>query len=312
MSSCGICGGIGPQEKWAEGMGGAGTPAPPNFERLEWTGLHEDWFSMGNVYRCGECGAWFFLTIGITSSLASTDYDDYTLTRGPRETTELLTQQCCQLCDFASLEQLLDDEGTRLDALRTLAALVTERDSPHVRLERAAAPDARETRWAGTDLTPLEPRLKGFLSGPPKGAEAAALVLARHLLRQARTEELQSLFASGGSVQAGAMQAMQDARRDRWGGSGAHEAVRALMLRHVRARDWMAARALIRDLDTLRVAAEAIRDVAQGTLDAGGPVDLRSPLERALRAASRTRGPEWAVKDEREAAAAALEAVRKA
>lgn len=51
--------------------------------------------------------------------------------------------------------------------------------------------------------------------------------------------------------------------------------------------------------------------MAQGTLDTGGPVDLRSPLESELQAASQTEGPDWVLREEREAAAAALEVLRK-
>jgi hypothetical protein len=318
VSSCGTCGQIGPEAKWAESFPQIpATPAPPRFERLQWTGLDEYWFSGENVYRCGECGAYFFLTIASTSTPWSSEYDDYTLRRQSdalsksEETARLRTFECCQRGDFASLEQLLGDERERLAVLQTLAAVVTERRPHHVHLERPAAGERLDATPAGTDLTPLEPRLRGLLSGPPDLAAAAARALARHLLRQARHDELQSLLASGGPVQEGAEQAMRDTRNESDGfGPGADAAVRALMLHYVRTRAWKAAIGLVEEHRAFLAAAGAIRDIAQGAPDVEGPVDL-SPLERVLAGHARRarQAPAWAGKERYEAAAAALEAM---
>jgi hypothetical protein len=213
--------------------------------------------------------------------------------------------------DFAALEQLLADERECLAVLGTLAALVSERNAPGVDLARPAAAETYRAKSAGADLTPLEPRLRGFLAGPPHLAAAAARALARHLLRQARQDELQSLLASGGPVKDGAMQSLRDARNDNSGfGQGANDAVRALMLHHVRTRDWKAAIALVEEHRAFLAAAGAIRDIAQGVLDVGGPADL-SPLRRVLSGHARRarQAPAWAGKEHYEAAAAALEAI---
>jgi len=333
VSSCGICGQIGAEESWGEAnpwMLTKSTPAPANFERLVWTGLHEGWFSGRHVYRCGECEAYFFLAITSSSGQAgNSDYDDYTLTRRDppavadldsenrrRETAQLLTVQCCQRGDLVLLEQLLDDERARLDVLKTLAALVTPQFPPSVLLERPAAADTRTAKSIGTksigiDLTPLEPRLRGFVSGPPDLAQAAARALARHLLHQARHDELQSLLASDGPVHAGALRALEDARVRDGGLPGEADAVRALMRHYVRTRAWKPAIELVEDHLTFRAAAQAIREIAQGVLDVDGPVDL-SPLAPALvdKASRASQAPAWAGKDNYEAAAAALEALR--
>jgi hypothetical protein len=318
MSSCGTCGQIGPEEKWAEAVPQMPTtPAPPNFERLQWTGLSAYWFSGENVYRCEACGAYFFLTIDSTSTPWSSEYEDYTLTRQSgaasksEEAARLRAFECCQAGDFAGLEQLLADEQERLAVLQTLAALVTERNAPGVDLERPAAAETYRAKSAGADLTPLEPRLRGFLAGPPHLAGAAARALARHLLGQARQDELQSLLASGGPAKEGAVQALRDARNDNDGfGQGADDAVRALMLHHVRTRDWKAAIALVEDHRAFLAAAGAIRDIAQGALDVSGPVDL-SPLKRVLSGKARRarQAPAWAGQEDYEAAVAALEAM---
>jgi hypothetical protein len=82
------------------------------------------------------------------------------------------------------------------------------------------------------------------------------------------------------------------------------------MLHYVRTRAWKPAIALLEEHRAFVAAAGAIRDIAQGALDVGGPADL-SPLRRVLSGHARRarQAPAWAGKEHYEAAAAALEAI---
>jgi hypothetical protein len=143
-----------------DSLEGCATPAPPNFELLEWCGERGL-----DLYRCPGCGAYFdLLTETSFPQAGNSSWDNYTLSRHRahstadladtnvavrRDAARLLALDLSRAGDFEGLDRLLlrhGDSDVCLAALDTLAELVVGSYPPPVYVGRTPEPSSTTGR----------------------------------------------------------------------------------------------------------------------------------------------------------------------
>lgn len=189
---CSICRYLTADLRWGDaGPGGKAVEAPPELRRLE--PLPE------KAYRCPECGTFYDLK-EVTDDWMNYDWTTYWLERRPASDAQAVwarTQEYLRRQDLAGLDRVLLHDP-----------------APDVRLRAMATLEGHVEQ--GLDVSPLEPTLRRLLE-EPSDTNAAARLLARHLLRRGRAPEVEPLLRRAAlETRKGAVDAVWKAATGRW------------------------------------------------------------------------------------------------